>query len=99
MPLLTTHAQAEIARAHAIRKRLEITMDREAWERVKEIFAAARELPAAARPDFLTEACAGDPAVRREVNPCSPRSPGSGRAFWRSRPPERRSVSSSTAEP
>src|SRR5215210_2267496 len=81
MPLLTTHAQAEIARAHAIRKRLEITMDREAWERVKEIFAAARELPAAARPDFLTEACAGDPAVRREVESLLAAQSGIGESF------------------
>jgi hypothetical protein len=42
-------------------------MDREVWERVKQIFAAACEFPGEARPAFLAEACAGDPTVQREV--------------------------------
>ena len=56
-------------------------MNREAWERVKEIFAAACELPGAARPAFLTEACAGDPALRREVDSLLAAYSGIGESF------------------
>jgi tetratricopeptide (TPR) repeat protein len=38
-----------------------------AWPRVKEIFAAASELPGDERADYVHQAAAGDPAVEREV--------------------------------
>ena len=38
-----------------------------AWERVQEIFLEAAELPPSARRDLLDRACAGDIALRREV--------------------------------
>jgi Tol biopolymer transport system component len=37
------------------------------WQRVKELFGAALELPAAAREAYLREACGGDEALRRDV--------------------------------
>jgi len=37
------------------------------WSDVERIFHAALELPAEARPAFLTESCADDEALRREV--------------------------------
>jgi serine/threonine-protein kinase len=42
-------------------------MDSERWHEVDRIFAAALERPASERPAFLDAACAGDPALRREV--------------------------------
>ena len=37
------------------------------WENLKEIFHAAVALPLSARPNYLDEACAGDPALRAAV--------------------------------
>src|SRR5215208_5410095 len=37
------------------------------WHEVDRIFAEVLERPPAARPAFLDEACAGDPALRREL--------------------------------
>jgi eukaryotic-like serine/threonine-protein kinase len=37
------------------------------WARVKEVFAGARALSADSRPAYLAEACAGDGALRQEV--------------------------------
>ena len=42
-------------------------MTPEAWRRVKEIFAAARERPPSERAHFLDEACGSDAEVRAEV--------------------------------
>jgi tetratricopeptide (TPR) repeat protein len=56
-------------------------MDREAWERVKQIFAAACELPEAALPAFLTASCAGDPALLREVESLLAARSGIGDSF------------------
>jgi eukaryotic-like serine/threonine-protein kinase len=42
-------------------------MNRETWERIKEIFAEARERAGEARLAFLAEACGTDTEVRREV--------------------------------
>ncbi|HEX4964810.1 MAG TPA: protein kinase [Thermoanaerobaculia bacterium] len=42
-------------------------MDRETWERIKQLFAEAREREGEARSDFLAEACGADTEVRREV--------------------------------
>ena len=43
------------------------TMNATPWERVKEIFAAAIDIPIEGRSDFLSQACQGDYALRREV--------------------------------
>ena len=37
------------------------------WERVRALFAAALELPAGRRADFLRESCGGDEALRADV--------------------------------
>ena len=37
------------------------------WPRLKEVFAGARALPADRRPAYLAEACAGNDALRQEV--------------------------------
>jgi non-specific serine/threonine protein kinase/serine/threonine-protein kinase len=37
------------------------------WARLQEVFQAACDLPADARPGFLTEACAGQPWLRTQV--------------------------------
>lgn len=42
-------------------------MDAPNWERIKQIFAAALERPAAERAAYLDGVCAGEPALRREV--------------------------------
>ncbi len=42
-------------------------MDPGLWRRVEEVFHAALERPAAERRRFLDEVCAGDPALRAEV--------------------------------
>ncbi len=42
-------------------------MQTEEWERVKEVFASALELPVARRATFLAEACSSDEALRGEV--------------------------------
>jgi serine/threonine protein kinase/Flp pilus assembly protein TadD len=42
-------------------------MDGERWERVKELFEAARERDEPERSPFLEQACAHDPELRREV--------------------------------
>ena len=39
----------------------------ENWPRLKEVFASARALPADRRPAYLAEACAGNEALRQEV--------------------------------
>jgi eukaryotic-like serine/threonine-protein kinase len=39
----------------------------ERWHEIEWIYHAARELDASARADFLAKACAGDPALRDEV--------------------------------
>ncbi|HYH47363.1 MAG TPA: protein kinase, partial [Thermoanaerobaculia bacterium] len=42
-------------------------MDPERWRQVDRLFEEALERPPAERPAFLDAACAGDPALRREV--------------------------------
>ena len=42
-------------------------MTPERWERVRELFHTARSLAENERPALLAEACAGDHALRREV--------------------------------
>ena len=42
-------------------------MDRVSWTRVGEVFDRAIELRDEARTTYLDEACAGHPALRREV--------------------------------
>ncbi|HTA72596.1 MAG TPA: hypothetical protein VK776_30160, partial [Bryobacteraceae bacterium] len=42
-------------------------MTRERYQRVVEIFQAASERSATARPEFLTSACSGDSDLRLEV--------------------------------
>src|SRR5215472_15592705 len=42
-------------------------MGGERWERVKELFEAARERDEPDRSPFLDQACASDPDLRREV--------------------------------
>ena len=42
-------------------------MTREEWQRVKDILHNALDVPRAARPRFLDEACNGDTALRGEV--------------------------------
>lgn|SRR5262245_38014679 len=42
-------------------------MTRERWKQVKQIFQSAIERPASERDGFISEACAGDPELRREV--------------------------------
>ena len=42
-------------------------MDQERWRRVEELFHAALERTAKARPAFLEVACAADTDLRREV--------------------------------
>lgn len=39
----------------------------ENWERIKEVFSAALELPPESRPRLLANECKGDPDLRREV--------------------------------
>ncbi len=41
---------------------------RDNWEKVREVFFTAAELPAAEQRRFLDGACAGDPDLRREVD-------------------------------
>jgi serine/threonine-protein kinase len=43
-------------------------MQTEQWEKVKEVFTAALELPAAERETFLAESCGADEALRGEVD-------------------------------
>jgi len=43
-------------------------MDRQAWERVRALFERALELPASERGHFLDVTCAGDAALRDEVD-------------------------------
>ena len=42
-------------------------MTSDQWERIKELFDAATELPPGERSSFLSRACSGDDAVRAEV--------------------------------
>ncbi|HXH51114.1 MAG TPA: protein kinase [Terriglobia bacterium] len=42
------------------------TMD-DRWQQIERIYHAARELDASARVEFLAKACAGDPALREQV--------------------------------
>ena len=44
-----------------------MAMGPERWQRVKEVFEAARALPGEARSPYLLEACAGDENLRREI--------------------------------
>ena len=44
-----------------------MTLPREAWPRLKEVFAGARALALDARPAYLAEVCNGDEALRHEV--------------------------------
>ncbi len=43
-------------------------MDPQIWQRIRDIFERAVELPAEARPAFLDDACAGDSLLRKEVD-------------------------------
>src|SRR5690349_20424832 len=54
------------ARSAAGWSRRHVTIPQE-WPRVKELFEAARVLPADARPEFLAAACGGDDGLRHEV--------------------------------
>jgi serine/threonine-protein kinase len=42
-------------------------MQQHEWEKVKDVFAAALEQPLVLRAEFIAELCAGDDAVRQEV--------------------------------
>ena len=42
-------------------------MDPERWRRVEELYHVARTRPPEMRPAFLDQACAGDAALRREI--------------------------------
>jgi serine/threonine-protein kinase len=42
-------------------------MQQHEWEKVKEVFTAALELPVAERAAFITESCGADDAIRSEV--------------------------------
>ena len=42
-------------------------MTPERWQRAKQLFAEARESAPAQRSEFLEGACAGDPALRAEI--------------------------------
>ena len=42
-------------------------VDRERWQRIDDVFAAALEQPAERRAEFLDRACGGDADLRREV--------------------------------
>ncbi len=42
-------------------------MTDELWQQVKAIFHEASDCPAATRPVYLDQACAGDAELRREV--------------------------------
>ena len=64
-------------------------MNSERWEQVDRLLQAALERPAAARSEFLRQACAGDEVLEREVRslPAAeqeggkfPREPGGGYA-------------------
>ena len=44
-----------------------MAMGPERWQRVKEVFEAARALPGEARSPYLLEACAGDENLRLEI--------------------------------
>ncbi len=44
-----------------------MTLPREAWPRLKEVFEGARALASDARPAYLAEVCNGDEALRHEV--------------------------------
>ena len=44
-----------------------MTLPREAWPRLKEVFEGARALALDARPAYLAEVCNGDDALRHEV--------------------------------
>src|SRR5260370_22728984 len=44
-----------------------ILMQRQEWEKIKEVFTAALEQPVAARAQFLAELCGEDEALRGEV--------------------------------
>lgn len=48
-------------------KPLRISMDRERWQQIDSIFAAALARPASERAAFLDEACAGDADLRAQV--------------------------------
>ena len=45
-----------------------MTLPPDDWPRLKEVFAAARALPADLRAAYLAEACAGNEALRHEVD-------------------------------
>ena len=42
-------------------------MKKERWEQIEKLYNAAMEHEPARRAEFLTEACAGDDSLRREV--------------------------------
>ena len=44
-----------------------MTLATEDWRRLKDVFAGARALPASERPAYLSAACAGNEALRQEV--------------------------------
>ncbi len=52
-------------------------LDPERWRRLEELFTAASELPKSERGGFLAEACAGDQALRLEVEELIAASDGS----------------------
>ena len=53
------------------------SMNSERWERVKELFEAARSRNPAEREAFVAEACGGDDALRAEVRSLLSRDEGS----------------------
>ena len=54
------------------------------WERIKELFDAALELPPEKRPEFLAGACGEDGSVRQESSGFS-MSTTVPAAFWKNR--------------
>ena len=44
-----------------------MTVPRQTWPRLKDVFEGARALAADARPAYLAAACDGDEALRQEV--------------------------------
>ncbi|MEK6281019.1 MAG: protein kinase [Acidobacteriota bacterium] len=44
------------------------SVNQQHWQRLKEVFEAALEQPGGKRSQFIEEVCAGNPALRKEVN-------------------------------
>jgi serine/threonine protein kinase len=55
-------------------------MSPDRWQRLKEVFQSAAELPTLERGSFLDSACSGDPDLRREVELLLSSADGTGHA-------------------